>query len=521
MSARPLLGVALADFRERSRRPAFLVTIAATLWLARLVVTGTVRMQLGTWQGVKNSAWIGALMALVASTLVSLIGYYVVRGSVERDRVTGVGQILAATPLTRVAYLLGKALSSFLVLGAVALVLASAGVAMQLLAGADRRLDLWNLFVPTLVVALPALAVTAALAVLFECLPFVRGGFGNVAWIFLWTVIFGVPLAKRSTAGDILGLTAIEQQLSARIHALDPSFVDAFSLTAGPVPLAEATKTFVFEGLALTPAFLLQRLACLGVALLLVALAAAFFDRFDAAPRAARTRPPKAALPAATVALAPAARHLTPLAHPGGRARFLGLYRAELLLLVKGRGRWWILGAAGLLVAGLASPLADARHQVLAFTWLWPVLLWSPLGNREAKTGTAPFLFAVPRPVGPPLFAAWLAGATVALATGAGVGLRLLAGEPARLLGFFAGALFVPALALACGAWSGTSKLFEGLYTALWYIGPAQGKPEAALDFLSASPDAVARGTGAWVLAAAMLLFALALAGRRRQLAAL
>ena len=30
------------------------------------------------------------------------------------------------------------------------------------------------------------LAIAAALAVLFECTPFLRGGFGNVAFFFLW-----------------------------------------------------------------------------------------------------------------------------------------------------------------------------------------------------------------------------------------------------------------------------------------------------------------------------------------------
>jgi len=34
-------------------------------------------------------------------------------------------------------------------------------------------------------------------------------------------------------------------------------------------------------------------------------------------------------------------------------------------------------------------------------------------------------------------------------------------------LGWLVGACFIPSLALACGAWSGSSKLFEILYTLL------------------------------------------------------
>src|SRR5262249_21306692 len=181
-----------------------------------------------------------------------------------------------------------------------------------------------------------------------------------------------------------LGVTPAQQQLSARIRALDSSYKDSFSLTAGPRAVDAATKTFVFDRLKVSPALIAQRALCGGVAFLLVGLAAFFFDRFDAAPRVRGVRARPEAAPAAASA-APAAAHLTPVSM-GRHSRFLGLYVAELKLLLRGPSRWWVLGAIGLLIAGLASPLEDARHQVLAFTWLWPVLLWSPLGNREART---------------------------------------------------------------------------------------------------------------------------------------
>jgi ABC-type multidrug transport system ATPase subunit len=77
--------------------------------------------------------------------------------------------------------------------------------------------------------------------------------------------------------------------------------------------------------------------------------------------------------------------------------------------------------------------------------------------------------------------------ALLAALAGLGAGVRaLLAGDVAHLFAWAAGAMFIPALALALalGVWSGTSKLFEGLYTALWYAGPAQ--PTPGLDFIGA-----------------------------------
>src|SRR6185295_12281781 len=100
-----------ADFLERVRRYSFLVTLAATVWLGWLVGTGKLGIWIGEARGVFNSAWIGTTMAMVINTFLSLAAFYVVKGSVDRDRQTGVGQILATTPITKPLYCLGKAAS--------------------------------------------------------------------------------------------------------------------------------------------------------------------------------------------------------------------------------------------------------------------------------------------------------------------------------------------------------------------------------------------------------------------------
>ena len=45
-----------------------------------------------------------------------------------------------------------------------------------------------------------------------------------------------------------------------------------------------------------------------------------------------------------------------------------------------------------------------------------------------------------------------------------------LSGQWAGLLAWTVGALFVPALALALGAWTGSSKPFEVVYVTWWYM---------------------------------------------------
>jgi hypothetical protein len=113
------------------------------------------------------------------------------------------------------------------------------------------------------------------------------------------------------------------------------------------------------------------------------------------------------------------------------------------------------------------------------------------------------------------LAALWTAGVLVALITGAGVGTRLLISlDWQALAAWGAGALFIPSLALSLGVWSGSSKLFEAIYTVWWYVGPLHQIP--GLDFVGGSR--ASSSPGLYLTLAAGLLLASSL-GRRRQVA--
>ncbi|MBM3134663.1 MAG: hypothetical protein FJZ89_05115, partial [Chloroflexi bacterium] len=103
-----------ADFLERVRRYSFLITIGVTVFAAYSFVPPAdalyATMDLGGYRGVYNSAWIGATVALVTTLFLALAGFYLVKNAVERDLQTGVGQIIATTPLRKPLYTLGKAL---------------------------------------------------------------------------------------------------------------------------------------------------------------------------------------------------------------------------------------------------------------------------------------------------------------------------------------------------------------------------------------------------------------------------
>ena len=370
---------------------------------------------------------------MVTACFVSLTGFYIVKNSVDRDRSTGVGQILAATPLSKSAYAFGKFLSNFAVLTGMLAVLALCALAMQFVVAEDPRIDLWALFAPFLLLALPVMALTAAIALFFEMVPVLRGGVGNVIWFFAWSFSIALPILSGVPWLDPMGMFTVMESLSAAARRYVPGYHGgmAFQIDFGQIHVAQ---NLLWPGLTWTSNLILPRLMWFAAAVLLAFFAALVFDRFDATRPgsfAVRKRKVKAtAASAASLAVDsslvpphPAAVHLTALSKDARGSGFHRLFAAELRLALQGFRWWWYAVAAGLLIAQLASPLTISRGPLLGVAWIWPLLAWSAMGSRESRFGTRALLFTCANILPRQLLACFLAGLTVAILTGAGAGI--------------------------------------------------------------------------------------------------
>ena len=520
---RILYQLARADFLERARRYSFLFIMGISLYLGYAAATGRLVMRVNDSRGVFNSAWIGGLMALVSTTFLSLAGFYVVKNTIERDRSTRVGEILASTPMSKTMYVMGKAISNFVVLTAMVVILPISGIIMQFWHAEDSHIELWKLVAPFLLVALPAMAVVAAIAVLFETIPWLRGGFGNVVYFFGWTAALTLPVVGAKKGGtqyfDWSGLSVIWSSLQAA--AKGPAEHNGFSLSIESNSGAKAAATFLWDGVQWTASLVFARLFWVAAAIAIALLAALLFDRFDPSKEGWRRATTLVAAESVESVAAPQmpahAASLTPLAARAVHFRFGAILVAELRLMLKGKKWWWYTVAAGLIVACATTPDATARGILLACAWLWPVLMWSSMGVREVRDQTSQLLFSAPHPIARQLPAVWFAGVVLALLTGSGFGARvLLAGDWRGLLAWLIGALFIPTLALALGVLSGSSKLFEIVYLLLWYIGPMHATLD--LDFMASAPGTAATHVPLFYFALTLAIAAVAVVGRKRQL---
>jgi hypothetical protein len=228
--SRALYHMVRADFLERVRRYSFLLTLAFSVYLAYAVYAGQMVLKLDEYRGMDNSAWLGSVVGLVASMWLTLVGFYIVKNAIQRDRETRVGQILATTPIGKSFYTLSKTLSNFAVLAAMVLVLALGSIVIQLFHRADPHIDLIALVSPVLLLGLSAVAVTAALAVLFESLPVLRGGVGNILYVFLWIflLVLGANGVVKGSGNyevnpfiDFSGIVSVMSQMQKQVDSLD------------------------------------------------------------------------------------------------------------------------------------------------------------------------------------------------------------------------------------------------------------------------------------------------------------
>jgi len=516
------LAIARADFLERVRGYGFLLTLLFAVYLGYATARGQLSLQLDEYRGVYTSGWIGTLVALTTTCFVSLVGFYIVKNSVQRDRSTGVGQILAATPLKESSYALGKFLSNFGVLALMVAVLALGAIVMQFLVREDPRVDFWALLAPSLLISLPVMALTASLAVFFEMVPILKGGVGNVIWFFGWS--FGIALPKITGLNwlDPAAIFTVMHSLAGEAQRYIPSYHGgmAFQINTGQIKVAHDLR---WPGVPWSGEMILLRLMWFAVAGCFALIASLVFDRFDSAraPRLSRQeRRRKSAnnLPAAGIVVQSTLHvHLTPLAAMARSSAFRRVFFAELRLALQGLRWWWYVVAAGLLIAQFASPLEISRGPLLSVAWIWPVLVWSAMGSRESSSGMRPILFSCANILPRQLLACWLAGVSVALLTAGGSAIRLVLAR--QLFGFgalVAGALFIPGLALALGVLSGSSKFFEALFTVLWYVGPMNKTP--GLDFTGAANGSRTFHDSLWYAALGVALFMAACFWRARQL---
>jgi len=485
-----------ADLRERSRSLRFrIVALGVTLsawWCLPPIGAGYMVVAIGDHhRGFYSSAWIGMVIALL-SVLWGLAGFYLVRGTVQRDIDTRVWQLLGTTSMRRGAYLLAKWASHLVVMGGLLVAALGVGLVAQWVRAEDRHVDLWELAKPGLFIALPTLAVSAALAIWFDVIPALRRTAGNIVFFFVWMALLttgavGVEhgrgahgadtRAVQPWTSDLGAFSAVQWSIHHQIARQIPDATVNDGLCVGCGNVSGTPARFTWTTWEVPAAVLWGRLLWLAGALVGVLLAAPLLERAAARP---------AAPAAARGARAPRSlRWLRALLRPLQATSTGTLVAAEVFVALRSRAWWWWAAWPPLWGVQLFGP----RHAVaLAMLGSWTLLLdvFSRIGLRDLEHRTHELVGTAPGAERRLLFARIAASAGLAwLATAPGA-LHEGFAHPAFGAAAFTIGASIALWGLAAAALARSSRPFELAYLVVAYA-TTQGLPWL---------DASARGSG-------------------------
>ncbi len=273
--------VVRVELRSRLRHPGFWVIAALFVGLVWLALpsrsAGYAFMTAANKGGFRyDSSFVGMVVGFVSTILFGLAGFFFAHHSMRRDRITPVGETLAATPISSPGYVWGKYLAAVLALLLLLAMALVCGTIIQVVRQ-EAAPSLGALLSPVLLLAVPTLLYTAGLGTAAGALPLRGSGAAlNLAYILYWLgCLWGSLSVAHVDQGLWIGFTAFELpsfELARVFHA---------STILGVAP--KASQLLTWSGLPIGLYFL-PRLAYAVFGPALVALSVAWFRRFDPAP---------------------------------------------------------------------------------------------------------------------------------------------------------------------------------------------------------------------------------------------
>jgi hypothetical protein len=464
-----------ADYLQRTRSNIFLATLLVSIYVAYSFVPApsaaycTVRI--GNYVGYSNAAWIGHVTAIMASTFMWFIGFYIINNGIRRDEESGVGQIIAATSISNFTYLLAKSLSSFMVLLTMTFIIVLMAFGLVMVRGSEFHFDVLQFILPYLYATLPSLFFLSVFAVFFEIVFGKRTNLSNITFFFLFSGFVGYIFTAGNPVAqwfDVLGTKHLLTEMTAVVNNGISNVHRDISVGYNFGSKREL-HYFLFEGTHFNLFYLATRLFWVAMAFALLWIGSKMFRRFDTRTF---TLPGMKSQNQTQEYPTPPLNEITLSSLPQAAASFdiYPLIKAEIMMLLRKGPRWFWLVNLGMFIALFFIPLDKAHQIALPVVWFFQINRWADIATKEKYYGTSSFVYGSSKPLGRLLTAQIVAGTLTALAFAIPVLLRFtFAGELAVLPGIVLGAIIIIGFSTCSGILTGGKRLFEILFFMLTY----------------------------------------------------
>jgi hypothetical protein len=481
-------------FRRLSTAVIFILMSALAFFWVPDPRTGRTLLQIDGSRAVYNSAAIGMATAMIGALFIGLIGFYVVSNAIRRDVLTRCGFVAASTTMRAGEYVFGKFLGNIVFLSTFLAGFGAVSMAMVVIRG-EGPLQPATFIGQYLIMTPPAIIFVSALAILFESVPFLSGKLGDVLYFVLWAMSMSVVVAVTEKGGDPRGWVSFFDFsgfgfLFDYMHRI----THTGQLSIGASSFDPKRPVYEFQGLHLSAAWAVRRIAAGLMPLTLVGAAALLFHRFDPVRVRNTVRHNGANL------LVRLNRRFKPLTRVMSRLFIVGK-RPSLARSTFADAVVSISASPAILIAAIVVAIVGS----LPIAFAAAAIAIADLASRDWRSGTQLLVFSSPRLQ--PMFVVWkfLASAGV---VGFIVAVPIARSSSSPVLAIL-GALFVAAAATGLGIVSNTPKTFTVLFLTFWYVVMNDKGMTPALDFAGffskATPAVAAAYAG---VALAMLISA-------------
>ncbi len=273
----------LAEGRMRLRRGTSHVVLLAFTVIAWFMIaypsTGFTMLAANSVRVAYNSTGLALGSSMMSTILLGLFGFYLVRGRVDEDLRSGMGAVLAATPVRNASLVVGRWASGVLYLGTLVAALALTTIVLQAVRGDGAPEPVVYLKMHVLAI-LPNILFVAGMAALCESHPPLMGKLGDVLYFMFWIgqVIAATLVVEWNRdsvallAFDTTGMGVLSARAAQLLHTHSLAFgMNTFDKALPPIFMADNFWTWPM---------VLTRAAATLLALIPLAIAARLFHRY-------------------------------------------------------------------------------------------------------------------------------------------------------------------------------------------------------------------------------------------------
>ncbi|WP_442265270.1 hypothetical protein ACSIGC_13140 [Tenacibaculum sp. ZS6-P6] len=466
------------NYLQYIRSYSFLITIAFSLFIAFNFVPSQeanyTTVSFGGYTGDYTAEWIGFVTAILASTFLSLCGFFLVNGSIKKDIETRIGHIIGTTKISNIAYIFSKIASNFLVLLTILLIIFITGIALFFLYGNTHTFNVLSFIIPYVLIAIPTLFLIANLAVVLEIFfPTKRMlQYGVFLFLFFATLFSATNNETSVFSSDIFGIQHVTSSVANQVQ--ETFNKKDIGLSIGFVSGSRnPEKTFQMNSLFFPSWYIYSRLFWILIAALVSVIASFFFHRFNykESPRKTITISEETKYKSADFKLGNLNQDIEM------SYSLAPLIEAELLMIVRKNPSYlWILTICGF-TSMFFIPLSIAHLYVLPILWFLQVTVWSDLVTKDQTFRTHFFTNSSYNPLKRLTISRIIAGLSISLFIALPVLIRyLIELNFSSVLNVLLGAIFIVLVAVFLGAFTKSKKTFEITFFFLVYCNLNQVK---------------------------------------------